>query len=214
MTSAHHDLDLDIFDESIQKRFFEGRLTLCVDAQGSWDVDQAVDMSDRLSRIGVSCLEQPVDDYSHYQALSDLIHMPMMTDESVVTLEDAEYLVRNDPVDFFNILINKNGGLLAAIRVAELADKWDQGFQLGATYSEMEILASAGLQFLQIVTKNSLTEICYGEKTLKKDLVDENIKFSFGGKLPVAVGPGLGINVNPKQLSRFLICEAIKIDLA
>ena len=40
--------------------------------------------------------------------LSDLIHMPMMTDESVVTLEDAEYLVRNDPVDFFYLLINKN----------------------------------------------------------------------------------------------------------
>jgi muconate cycloisomerase len=216
MTAAHHDLSLDIFDEQMQKRFFEGALTLRVDAQGCWDVDQAVDMSERLNRIGVCCLEQPlaVDDYSHYQTLTDLIHIPTMADESLVSLDDGDYLARNDLVDFFNISINKNGGLLAAIRLAELADKWFRGYQLGAACGETGVLAAAGLRFLQVVPNTSFTEIGYGEKVLKNDIIDRKLTFGFGGRLSGAAGPGLGANVDLKQLRKFLIRDPVKIDLA
>ena len=54
-----------------------------------------------------------------------------MLDESLLTLRQAEGLVRGGQVDLFNIRVSKNGGLVQSLRLAQLADRMGLDFQLG-----------------------------------------------------------------------------------
>ena len=206
----------DFLGGRFEKALHRGSLTLRVDAQGKWDVDKALEMGEELGRRGVCCLEQPlaVDDQDHWQALADLSKVSLMADESLLDLEDGMYLSQNDLVDYFNISINKNGGLIPAVRLAELATQWSRGYQLGATWGESGVLAAAGVRFLQMVPFTRFTEICYGSFRLKSDILDRNIRFRYGGRLRNLSGHGLGVEVRRDRVSKFLMVPPRKISLA
>ena len=212
----HDATNLRLLERRLGSSLRLGRTTLRADANGAWDVDTALGMCDDLRRMGFCCVEQPlsVDDRDHWRTLADLSALPLMADESVVSLEDAEYLAANDLVDYFNIRISKNGGLLAAVRIAELAAKGSRGYQLGAMVGESGILAAAGRQFLQMVPGVSFTEICYGTFLLEEDIVTRKMRFGYGGRLPSLAGAGLGVEVRRERILKFLAEPARKIDLA
>jgi L-Ala-D/L-Glu epimerase len=185
----------------------EGRVTLRVDANGAWDIDTALGMSERLDRLGAVCVEQPLaaSDRSHWRMLADLSMLPVMADESLVSFDDARYLIENDLADFFNIRISKNGGLLASIRMAELANKGMRQYQLGAMVGETSVLAAAGLQFLRIVPETAFAEIGYGRFLLEKDIVKRDIRFGYGGRLRTIRGPGLGVEIKQDRIKKYIV---------
>ena len=191
------------------------RLTLRVDANGAWDIDTAVGMSERLAGMGVCSLEQPLaaEDGGHLQALADLSEVPLMADESLLTYEDGEYLAEHDLVDYFNIRVSKNGGLLPAIRLAEIATRYDKGYQLGAMVGETAILTTAGMQFLRMVPRVVFTEIGYSTFLLEEDLGVSRVRFGYRGRLRPLAGPGLGVSVRQDRLGRFLLGSPRTIEL-
>ncbi|MBN2375355.1 MAG: hypothetical protein JXD22_03065 [Sedimentisphaerales bacterium] len=207
--------NLDFLHDKLEHDINREKATLRVDANGCWDVDTAMAMSEKMVPMGVCCLEQPlaVQDSSHMHALADLSQLPLMADESLISLDDAEYLAENDLVDDFNIRISKNGGLLGALRMAELAIKYSRGITLGAMVGESAILAAAGKHFLQMVPDVVFTEICYSTFLLKEDLCQKKIRFGYGGKLSNLSEPGLGIKINQEQITHFLARPPIKIRL-
>jgi len=192
------------------------RASLRADANGAWDVDTAVAMSQVLAEQGFCCLEQPLaaTDRGHWHMLADLTQVPLMADESLVTLEDGRYLAENDLVDDFNIRISKNGGLLPALRLAELAAKHARGIALGAMVGESAILAAAGRQFLQMVPDVRFTETGYGSFLLAEDLSRESVRFRYGGRLPPLRGPGLGVTIRRDRLQRSWMGGPARISLA
>ena len=208
--------NLAVLDKCLGPALARGRTTLRADANAAWDVDTAMAMCSKLADIGICCLEQPLarDDRDHWRTLADLTSLALMADESLVTFDDAEYLARNDLVDYFNIRISKNGGLLPAIRMAELAAQWSRGYQLGAMVGESGILAAAGRHFLQMVPAVTFTEICYSTFLLDDDIVEPKIRFGYRGRLPTLNGPGLGVEVRREKIARFLAQPARKVVLA
>ncbi|MBN2212511.1 MAG: hypothetical protein JW709_14030 [Sedimentisphaerales bacterium] len=202
--TEHDEQLLDIVVGRLERALEAERVSLRADANGAWDIDAAVAMSEELAGYGFCCLEQPLaaDDRGHLQAMADLTHIPLMADESLITLDDAEVLAQCDLIDHFNIRISKNGGLLASMRMAEIAMTYGRGFQLGAMVGETAILAAAGRLFLQLVRGTSFTEICYGRWLLAEDIVDRSFRFGYGGRLPKITGWGLGIEVNPAHVAR------------
>jgi len=214
---GEHDLEnLELLYRRLKKHITIGQASLRVDANGSWDIDTALSMTEELKRFQVCSLEQPLarEDHSHWRILADLGHVPLMADESLVSLQDAEYLIDNDLIDYFNIRISKNGGLLPAIRLAEMAATRGRRYQLGAMVGETAILAAAGRQFLQMVPDISFTEICYGTFLLRQDLSRQKMRFGYGGKLSVLPGVGLGVNIGRDKINNFLASTPRKIDLA
>jgi len=212
----HDERNLKLLERRLGGSLRLGRVTLRGDANGAWDVDAAVGMCQELGRMGFCCVEQPLgaDDRDHWGALSGLAAVPLMADESLVSFEDGRYLVENDLVDYFNIRISKNGGLLAAVRMAELAAKGSRGYQLGAMVGESGILAAAGLQFLQMVPDVSFTEICYSTFLLEEDIIGRKVRFGYGGRLPRLGGCGLGVEVRREKIVKFLAQPPRKIHLA
>ena len=212
-----HDIEnLNLINKKYHKALSYGKMSLRVDANGAWDIDAAVAMSEKLVGLNVCCLEQPLapNDQSHFRTIADLSRVPLMADESLLTVDDAEYLAENDLIDYFNIRISKNGGLIPAIKIAEIAHKYGKSTQLGAMVGEGAVLAAAGRQFLQMTPNVEFTEICYSTFLLKNDIADRNIRFGYGGKIP-KIGPlGLGLEIPRKKISRFLVEPPRKITLA
>ena len=211
----HDEENLALVHRYLERGLERREVTLRVDANGAWDIDTAMVMSERLADLGVCVLEQPLakDDRDHWNVLADFSETPLMADESLVSLSDGRYLAENDLVDHFNIRMSKNGGLLPALRLAEMATKWSRGYQLGAMVGESGILAAAGCHFLSMVPENSFTEICYSTFLLQEDLVQENMRFRYRGKLPDLRLPGLGVRVRRSQLAKFLVEPTRKIPL-
>ncbi len=212
----HDEENIKILYKKMKHSFRNERLSWRVDANGAWDIDTAVAMSEILSEMDVYCLEQPIaaSDLSHWKTLSDLSLIPLMVDESLISYEDAEYFAQNDLVDYFNIRISKNGGLIPSLRMAEIAYKWGREYILGAMVGETGILAAAGLQFLQMVPEVAAAEIAYSTFLLQEDIVTPPIRFGYGGKLKKLSGPGLGIEVRKDRLAKYLVGPPRKIILA
>ena len=173
-------------------------------------------MSRTLPDYHVCCLEQPLDsaDHAHWPTLANLTDVPLMADESLLTYSDGEYLAANDLVDYFNIRISKNGGLIPSLRLAALAARHRRRYQLGAMVGESGILAAAGRKFMQLTPKTSFTEICYGTFLLQSDLVKPNLRFKYRGRITPLTDPGLGVQVSREKITQFLAQPARKITLA
>jgi L-alanine-DL-glutamate epimerase-like enolase superfamily enzyme len=98
---------------------FDGRLR--VDANTGWTMDGAVAILPELQALGVELIEQPfparrLDDLRALQARSPL---PLVADESAVTIDDLDSLV--GVVDGVNVKLAKCGGIGPARRMLERA---------------------------------------------------------------------------------------------
>jgi L-Ala-D/L-Glu epimerase / N-acetyl-D-glutamate racemase len=212
----YDDENIDLIYHKLERGLDREKITLRVDANGAWDVDTAMNMIEKLIARQVCCLEQPLapDDRDHMFTLADLSRLPLMADESLISFENAEFLAENDLIDDFNIRISKNGGLIPALHLAELAAKYDRDITLGAMVGESAILAAAGHQFLQMVPNVKFTEICYSTFLLQEDLSIDNMRFGYGGKLAILRRTGLGIRVDREKITKFLSQPPRKIPLA
>lgn len=174
------------------------RRTLRVDANGAWTLDEAVRRAEGLARWGVIAVEQPLAK-GNEEALAELrrrTRVPIMLDESLVTLEEAERRVRSGQVDLFNIRISKNGGLVQSLRLAELAHRMGVDLQLGCMVGETGILTAAGRIFLELVGRRvRFAEGSYGRFLLRADVTRERLSFGYGGFVRKMTGPGLGVHV-------------------
>jgi len=179
------------------------RRTLRVDANGAWDLEEAVRRCESLTRHGVLAVEQPLAK-GNEEALADLrrrCSVPIMLDESLLTLEQAERYVHGGQVDLFNIRITKNGGLVQSLKMACLAHRLGLDFQLGCLVGEAGVLAAAGRIFLELMGgRVRFAEGSYGRILLKKDLVREDMTLGYGGFVRAMTGPGLGVHVRPDRL--------------
>ena len=98
--------------------------------------------------------------------------------------------------------MSKNGGLLATLRLADLARERGIGVMLGAMVGESGILSAAARAFLQLVPDVRFVENSYGSFLLREDLVRQSTRFGYGGRLRPLGGPGLGVTLSDKAMER------------
>jgi L-Ala-D/L-Glu epimerase len=94
---------------------------LTVDANGGWNLAEAIEMSRWLADLGVAYIEQPLarGDEASLSALKDKSPLPIFVDESCFTSQDLPAL--SDRVDGINIKLMKAGGLTEAMRMIHVA---------------------------------------------------------------------------------------------
>lgn len=179
-------------------------VSLRLDANGAFARDAAVRFLSAVAKFNVDCIEQPIPrgDPSELAALRSGVSVPVMADESVVTIRDAEELIAMNACDLFNLRISKCGGLLNTLAMAELAATAGIGIQLGCQVGETAILSAAGRHVAAHLNGLRFVEGSYGSHILVEDVAEENITFGHGGMAPVLAGPGLGITVREEILAR------------
>lgn len=204
---------LDATLRALRRGLSRNKLTLTLDANGAWDLQQAGAKLQDWQDYPIACVEQPLGKNAgkDWGLLAAQTTLPLMADESLVTTDDAEDLIVNRGVAWFNIRISKNGGLIPALRLATMARKHDLDYQLGCMVGETSILSAAGRFFLQMVPGVRFAEGSFGRFLLSDDVVVKPLRFTFGGRWKPIAGYGLGINVEIENLRRLAVTEPVQI---
>lgn len=204
---------LDATIRALRRGLARRTVTLSLDANGAWSLEEAADKLRRWQDFPIACVEQPLRKGAgeDWAALSKETTLPLMADESLVTLQDASDLIANGGASWFNIRISKNGGLIPAMRLAALARRHNITCQLGCMVGETSILSAAGRFFLQMVPGVRFAEGSFGRFLLKDDVVRRPLRFTFGGRWRPLTGPGLGIEVEPDRLRQLAVIPPVDI---
>ena len=180
---------------------------LRADANGAWSAAQAVEQLKRLAPFKLALIEQPVaaDDIAGMKQVRGECGIPVMADESLVTVEQARSLVEERACDLFNIRLSKNGGISGSLAIARLAQKAGIKIQVGAQVGETGILSAAGRTFAAHVPVLVCAEGSFGTWLLTEDITFDNLAFGPGGRAPLLQRRGLSVTVREDALERLTV---------
>ena len=128
-------------------------LPLRLDANGVWSPSEAIAALRALAHIPIASIEQPVGkhDLEGLKTVRSETGIPVMADESVCSVEDAERLIEMGAADIFNVRIGKHGGVLASSRIVAMAREAGLSCNLGTLVGETAILSRAAELFGRFV---------------------------------------------------------------
>jgi muconate cycloisomerase len=186
------------------RRWVGPRVDLRIDANEAWSTEEAAERIRALEPFGISAVEQPVP-HEEVGALAEVrkaVHVPIMLDESLCSLVDAERAVAGGTCDLFNLRLSKCGGFIPTLRLAQFARRHGLGCQLGCQVGETAILSAAGRHFATSVGGLRYLEGSYDRHLVREALATRDVTFRWGGWAPALAGPGLGIDLDPRALER------------
>jgi L-alanine-DL-glutamate epimerase-like enolase superfamily enzyme len=180
--------------------------SLRVDANGAWDAKTALERLSELEPYRLEGCEQPCagEDLEGMAWLTARSPVPVIADESLVSLEDAQALIDRKACNVFNVRISKCGGLLGAGRIRDLARQAGIDTMLGAHVGETAILAAAGRQFATRTEGLRFAEGSYGKLLLEAD-VSDSMDLGPGGTGPAIQGNGLGLDVDLERIAPYVV---------
>lgn len=189
------------------------RVAVRVDANGVWDAASAVTALEALQPFGIEAVEQPVGplDLEGMRRVREATGLTVIADESLVTMRDAENLVREQACDIFNIRVSKCGGLLPSLAIAEFALSAGLRVQVGAQVGETSLLAAAGRHLALHLDEVESAEGSFGTYLLSEDITASPVMFGEAGRGRLVLGPGLGVSVDDQVVER-LATDIIRIE--
>jgi L-alanine-DL-glutamate epimerase-like enolase superfamily enzyme len=184
-----------------------------IDANEAWTASETADRIRQLEPFGLSLVEQPVK-HAEVARLAEVrkqVATPIMLDESLCSMIDAERAADGGWGDVFNIRLSKCGGFLRSLRLALFAKRRGLRCQLGCHPGESGILSAAGRHFACSVGGLAALEGSFDSYTLRQRLTEEDLTFSRKGAWAKALtGPGLGVTVDRDGLES-VTREAVRL---
>ncbi len=197
----------DVYRLCLIRRRLGRKVDLRLDANEAWPADQVVNRIRELTPFGISAVEQPVT-HAEVQALAEIrkqVSVPIMLDESLCSLIDAEQAMAQKTCDLFNLRLSKCGGYIPSLRLAQFAQRHGLGYQLGCQIGETALLSAAGRHFAASVANLRFSEGSYDRHMVREALGTRDITLRWGGWAPALTGPGLGVKVDPAALERVTV---------
>jgi L-alanine-DL-glutamate epimerase-like enolase superfamily enzyme len=194
------------------RRVVGSRIDLRIDANEAWHCQNLEARLAPLLPLGISSVEQPVP-HAEVDGLAQLrgrIGVPLMLDESLCSLGDAERAIEKGTCDLFNIRLSKCGGFVSSLRIAARARRAGLGYQLGCQVGETGILSAAGRHFATSVAGIRYLEGSFDRFLVAERLTVDDLTFRRGGWAPALRGPGLGIEIDRSALTRVTVATEMR----
>ena len=159
-----------------------------VDANAAWGVEQTIENSKTLSKLGVEFIEQPLpaNDIEGMKEVFKHSVLPVIADESCVVEEDVKKC--QGLFHGINIKLMKCGGISPGLRMIRNARELNMKVMIGCM-AESSIGISAAAQLLPLVDYADLD----GPMLIRNDSA-EGLKFH-DGYIELSGKPGLGISL-------------------
>jgi muconate cycloisomerase len=197
----------DVFRLRNIRRRLGRKMDLRVDANEAWSPAEVVQRITELEPFNITSVEQPVP-HADVNTLGEVrrqVRVPIMHDESLCSLYDAEQAVANGTCDLFNLRLSKCGGFIPTLRLAQFARQHRLGYQLGCQVGETVLLSAAGRHFASSVADLRYVEGSYDRHLVREPLGVRDITFRWGGWAPALSGPGLDVTLDPEAVKRVTI---------
>lgn len=130
------------------KKILPSNIKLIIDANQGYTLNEAIKFLAAIKNLKISLVEQPIKakDFSGLKKLHLINKIPIIADESVVTIRDAYFLLANNYVDGVNIKLMKCGGPINFLKIFHLAKNLNKIIMLGCMYeSNISITTGAHL---------------------------------------------------------------------
>lgn len=182
---------------------FGSNMTIYADANGSYNVKQAIRVGKILQDYKIDFFEEPVpfDWYEETKMVSEVLNVPIAGGEQESSMRNFRWLIGNNALDVAQPDIFYFGGMIRSMRVAKMANV------LGKTC--VPHISKSGLGYLYMMHFVSALPNAgpYHEfKGLNKSIPIECKTSNFivkNGKITVPTGPGLGVDIDPDFVKKF-----------
>ena len=197
----------------VLRRMLGSNRDIRLDANEAWSPGEVVERILALERFGISSVEQPVphEDAGSLTAVRLRTKVPIMLDESLCGLVDAQRAVDAKTCDLFNLRLSKCGGFIPSLRLAQFAVRHGLGYQLGCQVGETGILSAAGRHFATSVKGIRNLEGSFDRHLVWDALTTADLTFGRGGWAPALVGCGLGATFDPARLDAVTVRREVLV---
>jgi L-alanine-DL-glutamate epimerase-like enolase superfamily enzyme len=181
---------------------------LTIDANGGWNFDQALKSLEQLESCKIELVEQPLPrrNFSELKLLRERTGCRILADESCFDEIEARELILQGCCDALTLYPGKNGGILKAQRIAQLAAQYEIPCTIGSNL-EWDV-ATAAMLHLVIATPNINVEQipgdCLGPFYHESSIVHQPLKID-GPLTTMNNVPGLGVSVDWDRVSRYTL---------
>lgn len=208
-------LQQDLANLRIAREILGWDCVILVDANTAWTTDETLNRIEQFRPFNLAGIEQPLStrDIAGLSRITRHSPIPIILDESLVSMEDARRLSESGACHAFNIRISKCGGLLNSMRIRDFAYTANLGVMLGAQVGETALLSAAGRHFATRSAGIIHAEGSYGHFLLEKDIAVQDITLGHGGKAPALANPGIGVDVDPAVLDFFTVAKNLYTSL-
>jgi L-alanine-DL-glutamate epimerase-like enolase superfamily enzyme len=172
-----------------------------IDPNEGYDLPTAIKVLRALESDRVAYVEQalPRQDLEGFRVLRGRAGVPILLDESAITLADAHRAVHASACDGLVLKIWKSGGIMGACRMATIAEAGGVGVTVGgvAHGSILEAAACAHL-YSSLHAPALAAEFALGLNVVDQDPVARQPEgfFLVDGRTTVPGGPGLGVEID------------------
>jgi muconate cycloisomerase len=178
-------------------------INLYVEANQRWNFKSVLHLLPHLEEMKILFLEQPISCHLHNEMriLRERSSIPVALDESIFTPEDVVMAKENGLADIVNIYVLKSGGIYNAKKALDVAEAMGLDAFVGSL-NELSISSMAGAHLA--ATINNLPYPCYlvGPMLYEEDILRDPLEIR-DGMLHLSDRPGLGIQVDDKQVQKF-----------
>lgn len=175
-----------------------------IDPNMAWTPRTAVRVIEQMAVFDLEYIEQPVPgwDIEGMAEVARSVSVPLCADESCQSPRDALKLVEQRACEAFLVYVSEAGGITRAREIMSIAHTAGIQCALG-TWGEGAVGFAAGLHLAAAVRDVSLvSDTAYG--VLADDYVRQPFAISStGGRVAVPVGPGFGIEPDPRKLDQY-----------
>lgn len=183
-----------------------GDFDLRVDANGAWEVEEALENLIMLADFGISIVEEPFGREAGKieRCLDDKRSdgFDFVADESILSAEDLARIIQSGTYSMINIRLSKNGGLLRSLVLEETAISHGLKAQLGCHVGETGILSAAGRVAASLMGEPVYVDGSFDEYLLSDNVTVSNLTFRRGGRAEVIRGEGIGFTVDENAIGR------------
>jgi L-alanine-DL-glutamate epimerase-like enolase superfamily enzyme len=177
-----------------------------VDVNCAWDMESTLSHINMLNTYGVTLVEEPMGaNHKKMKILTgktkgrDIFYV---ADESIVSFDDMDQIIKDNTFVMLNLRIAKNGGLLRVLELSERAEKAYLKYQLGSHVGETGILSVMGRHAGSLMKNPKYIDGSFDDYILSYNITEKSYTFGKGGIAPIISGKNIGYRVNTKKLGK------------
>jgi L-alanine-DL-glutamate epimerase-like enolase superfamily enzyme len=174
-----------------------------VDANRAYSLADSLPMYKMLADLGVLAVEEPLNNQADLGRFRRQSGLPVILDESILTLADLEEAIAAQAIDSLNIKLTRVGGISEAMSYRQMCEAADIAVSLGCNEDLGQGMAA--ILHMAAATPNLYAMEGIGRLRLKTDFIAEEMTLQ-NGCISLPNGNGLGVHLAddfPEHLKQF-----------